>query len=152
MPTLPTRHSPDARWDAKYPLRARTLNSRFRNRTSSGRQPAAPAAVQPSAQPATSLPVAPPAVAPTPGPAAENAAGAKEVEIYGQDGSWVIVSSDKGPSKEIYVKKGQRITVPFGEKIEIKLGNPSSVVFRYNGQETPVTTEKGGVKTIRFPQ
>ncbi len=115
-------------------------------------QPAAPAAAQPSAQPATSLPVASPAVAPTPGPAAENAAGAKEVEIYGQDGSWVIVSPDKGPSKEIYVKKGQRITVPFGEKIEIKLGNPSSVVFRYNGQETPVTTEKGGVKTIRFPQ
>lgn len=115
-------------------------------------QPSAPAAVQPAAQPAASLPVAPPAVAPTPGPAAENPAGAKEVEIYGQDGSWVIVSPDKGPSKEIYVKKGQRITVPFGEKIEIKLGNPSSVVFRYNGQETPVTTEKGAVKTIRFPQ
>ena len=109
-------------------------------------------AAVPTAQPAASLPVASPAVAPTPGPAAENASGAKEVEIYGQDGSWVIVSPDKGPSKEIYVKKGQRITVPFGEKIEIKLGNPSSVVFRYNGQETPVTTEKGGVKTIRFPQ
>ncbi len=109
-------------------------------------------AAQPTPQPAASLPVAPPAVAPTPGPATENAAGAKEVEIYGQDGSWVIVSPDKGPSKEIYVKKGQRITVPFGEKIEIKLGNPSSVVFRYNGQETPVTTEKGAIKTIRFPQ
>ncbi|WP_043600432.1 RodZ domain-containing protein [Solidesulfovibrio magneticus] len=109
-------------------------------------------AAAPTAQPAASLPVASPAVAPTPGPAAENASGAKEVEIYGQDGSWVIVSPDKGPSKEIYVKKGQRITVPFGEKIEIKLGNPSSVVFRYNGQETPVTTEKGAIKTIRFPQ
>lgn len=118
-----------------------------------GQPSAAPQpAAQPTAQPAASLPVAPPAVAPTPGPAAENVAGAKEVEIYGQDGSWVIVSPDKGPSKEIYVKKGQRITVPFGEKIEIKLGNPSSVVFRYNGQETPVTTEKGAIKTIRFPQ
>lgn len=115
-------------------------------------QTTVPAVVPPTAQPTAALPIAPPAVAPTPGPAAENAAGAKEVEIYGQDGSWVIVSPDKGPSKEIYVKKGQRITVPFGEKIEIKLGNPSSVVFRYNGQETPVTTEKGAVKTIRFPQ
>lgn len=117
--------------------------------TSQGQPAAVP---QPTAPAAAPLPVAPPAVAPTPGPAAENAAGAKEVEIYGQDGSWVIVSPDKGPSKEIYVKKGQRITVPFGEKIEIKLGNPSSVVFRYNGQETPVTTEKGAIKTIRFPQ
>ena len=118
-----------------------------------GQPPAAPQpAAPPTGQPAASLPVAPPVVAPTSGPAAENGAGAKEVEIYGQDGSWVIVSPDKGPSKEIYVKKGQRITVPFGEKIEIKLGNPSSVVFRYNGQETPVTTEKGAIKTIRFPQ
>lgn len=115
-------------------------------------QPGTQPAAQPAAQPTASLPVASPAVAPTPGPAAEDAAGAKEVEIYGQDGSWVIVNPDKGPSKEIYVKKGQRITVPFGEKIEIKLGNPSSVVFRYNGQETPVTTEKGAIKTIRFPQ
>ncbi|QAZ67530.1 RodZ domain-containing protein [Solidesulfovibrio carbinolicus] len=115
-------------------------------------QTTVPATVPPAAQPTAALPVAPPAVAPTPGPATENASGDKEVEIYGQDGSWVIVSPDKGPSKEIYVKKGQRITVPFGEKIEIKLGNPSSVVFRYNGQETPVTTEKGAVKTIRFPQ
>ena len=82
---------------------------------------------------------------------AEAAPGGKEVEIYGQDGSWVIISPDKAPSKEIYVKKGQRISIPFGEKIEIKLGNPSSVVFRYDGKETPVNTEKGGVKTIRFP-
>ncbi|MFP5259781.1 MAG: RodZ domain-containing protein [Acidobacteriota bacterium] len=101
--------------------------------------PAAPA----SATTAPAVPVAPAAAEATP--------GGKEVEIYGQDGSWVIVSPDKGPAKEIYVKKGQRISVPFGEKIEIKLGNPSNVVFRYDGKETPVSTEKGGVKTIRFP-
>lgn len=93
----------------------------------------------------------PPVVAQTPAAGGDTAQGAKEVEIYGQDGSWVIVSPDKGPAKEIYVKKGQRITVPFGDKIEIKLGNPSNVVFRYDGKETPVSTEKGGVKTIRFP-
>uniref|UniRef100_I2Q139 HTH cro/C1-type domain-containing protein n=1 Tax=Desulfovibrio sp. U5L TaxID=596152 RepID=I2Q139_9BACT len=101
------------------------------------------------AVPAT--PVAPAATAPAPGGEAVPGAGAKEVEIYGQDGSWVIVNPDKGPSKEIYVKKGQRLTVPFSEKIEIKLGNPSSVIFRYDGKETPVVTEKGAVKTIRFP-
>ncbi|HCR14359.1 MAG TPA: DUF4115 domain-containing protein, partial [Desulfovibrio sp.] len=67
------------------------------------------------------------------------------------DGSWVIVTPDKGPAKELYVKKGQRLTVPFGEKIEIKLGNPSSVVFRYDGKETTVVTEKGESKTVRFP-
>ena len=110
--------------------------------------------------PAASTPVPSAPVASATAPAATVAAGTaaaapvsgvKEVEIYGQDGSWVIVSPDKSPSKEIYVKKGQRISIPFDEKIEIKLGNPSSVVFRYDGKETPVNTEKGGVKTIRFP-
>ncbi len=92
-----------------------------------------------------------PAVVEKPVAPGEPAAGGKELEIFGQDGSWVIVSPDKAPPKEIYVKKGQRITVPFGEKIEVRLGNPSSVVFRYGGQETPVTTEKGETKSIRFP-
>ncbi|WP_029458969.1 RodZ domain-containing protein [Solidesulfovibrio alcoholivorans] len=107
--------------------------------------PATPAA---SAQPAASV-TASTAAAPAAG--GESAPGGREVEIYGQDGSWVIITPDKGPAKEIYVKKGQRISVPFGEKIEIKLGNPSSVVFRYDGKETTVVTEKGESKTVRFP-
>ena len=86
--------------------------------------------------------------APTSG---EAASGGKELEVFGQDGSWVILTPDAGPSKEVYVKKGQRLTVPFNEKIEVKLGNPSSVVFHYDGKETPVTTERGETKTIRFP-
>lgn len=79
------------------------------------------------------------------------AAVAKEVEIYGQDGSWLIINPDKGPAKEIYVKKGQKLTVPFDEKVEIRLGNPSSVVFRYGGKDMPVVTGKGETKTVRFP-
>lgn len=135
-----------------YPLQAgkgavKTLKFVAKKTEGESAKPTAAAAPPPApAASATTAPTAPAAPA-----AAEATAGGKEVEIYGQDGSWVIVSPDKGPSKEIYVKKGQRITVPFGEKIEIKLGNPSSVVFRYDGKETPVSTEKGGVKTIRFP-
>ncbi|WP_233489529.1 RodZ domain-containing protein [Solidesulfovibrio fructosivorans] len=100
--------------------------------------------------PAAQVPAAAPAT-PAAASSGDTAATAKEVEIYGQDGSWLIVTPDKGPSKEIYVKKGQRLTVPFADKVEIRLGNPSSVVFRYAGKETPVTTEKGESKTIRFP-
>ena len=109
--------------------------------------PVAAPAAGPAAAPVASA--APAAVSQA--PAAEGTAGGKEVEIFGQDGSWVIISADKAPAKEIYVKKGQRITVPFSEKMEVKLGNPSSVVFRYDGKETPVSTEKGGSKIIRFP-
>lgn len=112
----------------------------------------APAASAPAATaPAATAPVAPLAAASPQAPAVEGTSGAKTVEVFGQDGSWVIVSPDKGPAKEIYVKKGQSISFPFNEKIEIKLGNPSSVVFRYDGKETPVSTEKGGSKIIRFP-
>ena len=81
----------------------------------------------------------------------ETPAGGKELEVFGQDGSWVILMPDNGPAKEIYVKKGQRLTVPFGEKIDVKLGNPSKVVFRFDGKETPVTTERGEAKTLHFP-
>lgn len=84
--------------------------------------------------------------------AAEATSGAaKELEVYGQDGSWVILMPDTGPAKEVYVKKGQRMKIPFGDKIEVKLGNPSNVIFRYDGKETPVTTERGETKTVRFP-
>ena len=111
-----------------------------------------------ASEPATQQPAAGQAVAIAPSqaenatpPAGESGQGPKEVEIFGQDGSWIIVTPDKGPAKEVYIKKGQRITMPFGEKIEIKLGNPSSVVFRYDGKEIPVTTEKGASRSVRFP-
>jgi cytoskeleton protein RodZ len=150
-----------------YPLQAgkgsvKTLKFVAKKTDAPQTAPAAAAPTLPPATPTAPVAAAPAALIPTPTapalppvaasvPAAEATPGGKEVEIYGQDGSWVIVSPDKAPSKEIYVKKGQRISVPFGEKIEIKLGNPSSVVFRYDGKETPVVTEKGASKTIRFP-
>jgi cytoskeleton protein RodZ len=110
---------------------------------------AAPAAVpeKPVATPATPAAVAEPQAAATSG----TPAGDKELEVFGQDGSWVILMPDTGPAKEVYVKKGQRLKVPFGQKIEVKLGNPSSVIFRHDGKETPVTTERGENKTVRFP-
>lgn len=109
-----------------------------------------PAPTQPQTSPAVQTPAAAPATAVS-DTTGGGGVGPKEVEIYGQDGSWVMVNPDKGPAKDIYVKKGQRITVSFDTKVEIKLGNPSSVVFRYDGQEMPVVTEKGAVKTVRFP-
>ncbi len=155
----------EIRFDNKlYPLQAgkgsvKTLKFVAKKSDDAAAKPAAttaaPVAPAASAQPVASTPPAASAVAASPAaaPAAGNEAapGGREVELYGQDGSWVIVTPDKGPAKEIYVKKGQRLTVPFGEKIEIKLGNPSSVVFRYDGKETTVVTEKGESKTVRFP-
>jgi cytoskeleton protein RodZ len=153
----------EIRFDNKlYPLQAgkgsvktlkfvakKTEDEAAKTGTSADAAAPAPAATPAPAPVAPTVSQAPAATAPAPG--GETAQGAKEVEIFGQDGSWVIVSPDKGPAKEIYVKKGQRITVPFGDKIDIKLGNPSNVIFRYDGKETPVTTEKGASRTIRFP-
>jgi cytoskeleton protein RodZ len=150
----------EIRFDNKlYPLQAgkgavKTLKFVAKKGEDEAAKPQAPAETPapPVAAPPAVRPEAPAAVAPTPNPpAGETSQAAKEVEIYGQDGSWIIVSPDKGPAKELYVKKGQRITVPFGEKIEIRLGNPSNVIFRYDGKETPVTTEKGASKSVRFP-
>lgn len=122
-----------------------------------GRKPESPAAKQPTPPAAATqsqtseTPAAEAKPDAAPATAAQTPAGDKELEVYGQDGSWVILLPDSGPPKEVYVKKGQRITVPFNAKIEVKLGNPSSVVFRYDGKEFPVTTEKGETKSVRFP-
>lgn len=113
-------------------------------------KPDQPAALEPPRTPEKPVAEAKPAAAPA-ATSETPAAGAKELEVFGQDGSWVILMPDSGPAKEVYVKKGQRLTVPFNDKIEVKLGNPSNVVFRYGGKETPVTTEKGETKSIRFP-
>jgi cytoskeleton protein RodZ len=151
----------EIRFDNKlYPLQAgkgsvKTLKfvaKKTEDEAAKAETPTDTAPPAPVAAPAPSNPVrAETSAATTPSSGTETASGAKEVEIFGQDGSWVIVSPDKGPAKEIYVKKGQRITVPFGDKIDIKLGNPSNVIFRYDGKETPVTTEKGATRTIHFP-
>lgn len=111
---------------------------------------AKPAAGQEAATPAAPQETAAPAETTAPA-AAENAQGEKQLEIVGQDGSWVIILADKEPAKEVYMKKGQHMTVPFHDSISVKLGNPSKVLFVYNGKETPVTTQKGESKTVRFP-
>lgn len=140
-----------------YPLRAgkgsvKTLKFLGRNADAATSGATAPQAAATPATPekaGAEKPVTPEAaVAEKPAAAP---AGGQELEVFGKDGSWVILTPDNNPPKEVYVKKGQRLTVPFNEKIEVKLGNPSSVVFRYNGTETPATTERGGTKTLRFP-
>ncbi len=145
----------EIRFDNKlYPLQTgksavKTLKFVAKKDEDSANKASEPTTQQPAAGQAVAA--APPQAETAATPAGENAQGPKEVEIFGQDGSWIIVTPDKGPAKEVYIKKGQRITMPFGEKIEIKLGNPSSVVFRYDGKEIPVTTEKGASKSVRFP-
>ncbi len=134
--------------------------------------PKTPAGTPPAALPAVgTVPTTPPAALPTvgtvpttppavPDPAtgakpAEDAtsrpAGSRSLDIVGADGSWVIITADGGKSREVFIKKGQTLTEPYKEKIEVRLGNPSSVVFRHEGQEMPVSTQRGEVKTVRFP-
>jgi len=118
-----------------------------------GRKDEGAAAPETSGTPETSgkAPAQEQASAPVKADAAAPVGGEKKLEIFGKDGSWVILMPDAGPSKEVYIKKGQSLTVPFNAMIEVKLGNPSSVVFHYDGKETPVTTERGESRTIRFP-
>jgi cytoskeleton protein RodZ len=121
--------------------------------------PAAPPAAAPGASAAPTVqtppaPVAPPLAPPVAQPAADASArpaGGRSLDIVGADGSWVIVTTDGGKPREVFIKKGQTINEPYAEKIEIRLGNPSSVIFRHDGQEYPMSTQRGEVKSIRFP-
>ncbi len=103
----------------------------------------APAVSSPVATQPSSTPEAPAAPA-TPD-------GMRKVEIVGTDGSWVLVIPDGGKAREIFIKKGETVIEPYKEKIEIKLGNPSSVLFRHEGQEYPVSTQQGEKKSVHFP-
>jgi cytoskeleton protein RodZ len=118
--------------------------------------PTAPAATAPPAAPGSpALSAAPAAPQPSPGPDASAAPaapdGMRKVEIVGMDGSWVLVIPDGGKAKEIFVKKGETVIEPYNEKIEIRLGNPSSVLFRHEGREYPVSTQQGEKKSVHFP-
>jgi cytoskeleton protein RodZ len=121
--------------------------------------PAAPPAAAPGASAAPTVqtppaPVSPPLAPPVAQPAADASArpaGGRSLDIVGADGSWVIVTTDGGKPREVFIKKGQTINEPYAEKIEIRLGNPSSVIFRHDGQEYPMSTQRGEVKSIRFP-
>ena len=112
--------------------------------------PPSPGAVTPPAVP-SGVSSTSPATAPPAAGADAAAAGSRSLDIVGADGSWVIITADGGKSKEVFIKKGQTLTEPYKEKIEVRLGNPSSVVFRHEGQEMPVSTQRGEVKTVRFP-
>lgn len=79
------------------------------------------------------------------------AAGEKVLEAYGADGSWMIIIADGKNSKEVFVKKGERLTFPFQKNIEVRLGNPSNLVFTYDGKEYPASSERGESKTLHFP-
>lgn len=107
----------------------------------------APAPTAPPAKPLeTAAPAAPAAAAP-----ADPGSG-KRLDIVGADGSWVMIITDGGPAKEVYVKKGQTISSAYNDKIEVRLGNPSSVIFRHEGKEIPMSTERGeSGKSVRFP-
>ncbi|NMC50834.1 MAG: DUF4115 domain-containing protein [Desulfovibrio sp.] len=114
--------------------------------------PAAPGSPAASAAPAVSTPAAPQLSSAPETPAAPAIPdGMRKVEIVGMDGSWVLVIPDGGKAKEIFVKKGETVIEPYKEKIEIKLGNPSSVLFRHEGQEYPVSTQQGEKKSVHFP-
>lgn len=77
--------------------------------------------------------------------------GEKVLKAYGADGSWMIVVADGKSAKEVFVKKGERLTFPFQENIEVRLGNPSKLVFTYDGKDYPASSEQGENKTLRFP-
>jgi len=79
-------------------------------------------------------------------------AGAQTLTAYGADGSWIIVIPDGKGAKEIFVKRGEKLQFGFQKTIEVRLGNPSKLVFTYDGKEYPVSSEKGESKTVRFPQ
>lgn len=118
-----------------------------------GAAPAVPAQAATPPAPAAPSQTVPPAVTPA-APAADTAprpAGGRSLDIVGADGSWVIVTVDGGKPKEVFVKKGQTITEPYADRIDVRLGNPSSVIFRHEGQEYPMSTQRGEVKSIRFP-
>jgi len=85
-------------------------------------------------------------------PDASVATGEKILEAYGADGSWMIIIADGKKSKEVFVKKGERMTFPFEKNIEVRLGNPSNLVFTYDGKEYPASSERGETKTLHFPK
>lgn len=63
---------------------------------------------------------------------------------------WMEIVVDENSSREMILRDGDSITIPYKDNLRIKLGNSGGVTIRKNGNNYPFKADMGKVKTIVF--
>lgn len=117
--------------------------------------PAAPAvsAVAPDAprEPAAEAVQSPAAPEPSQGSAASGKDGGGEVEFQAVKASWILYSVDGGQEERVYLKPGKPHRIAYAQRLSVRLGSPSEVVYRHGGRETAVEVGKKESRVLDFP-
>lgn len=104
----------------------------------------------PAAQ--TAPPEQPAGAAPTVAKAGEAGTGtAQEVEFAAVKASWILYTVDEKPQERIYLKPKKPFRISFTTHLSVRLGTPSEVTYRFNGQEKTVEVKKKESRVLEFP-
>ncbi len=116
---------------------------------------AAPAvsAVPPDAprEPAAEAVQSPAAPEPSRESAASGKDGGGEVEFQAVKASWILYSVDGGQEERVYLKPGKPHRIAYAQRLSVRLGSPSEVVYRHGGRETAVEVGKKESRVLDFP-
>jgi cytoskeletal protein RodZ len=74
------------------------------------------------------------------------------LKIVATDTTWLLVTIDKGDSKEILMKPGDSITWQAKEGFFLKIGNAGGIRLVFNGKEMRKLGERGQVIKINLPE
>jgi hypothetical protein len=74
------------------------------------------------------------------------------LKIVAVDTTWLLVTIDKGDSKEILMKPGDSITWQAKKGFFLKIGNAGGIRLVFNGKEMKNLGERGQVIKINLPE
>jgi cytoskeletal protein RodZ len=74
------------------------------------------------------------------------------LKIVATDTTWLLVTIDKGDSKEILMKPGDAITWQAKKCFVLKIGNAGGIRLVFNGREMKNLGERGQVIKINLPE
>ncbi len=64
---------------------------------------------------------------------------------------WIRATGPGMEKKDILLRKGQSVTLPYDQELTLRLGNIFGVTIMHDGQEVPYSKEGAPVRTLNFP-
>lgn len=64
---------------------------------------------------------------------------------------WIRVTGPGMERKDVMVRKGQSVTLPYAQEMTMRLGNIFGVTITHDGQEVPFSRDGAPVRTLNFP-
>ncbi|WP_027179867.1 helix-turn-helix domain-containing protein [Maridesulfovibrio bastinii] len=67
-----------------------------------------------------------------------------------EESCWMEIIADESSARNVILKDGESITLPYRNSLQVKFGNSNGVTITKNGNDYPVESSDGRVQTIIF--